>query len=90
MLGNAILYRLIRVGLIEKVLFEQKPKAREEEYVNICDKSIPVRRNIEYRSLKSVVCLTSLRNPVARTEEMIGNFVRSLVFTVRWKAVGEF
>ena len=51
MLGNAILYRLIRVGLIEKVLFEQKLKAREEEYVNICDKSIPVRRNIEYRSL---------------------------------------
>ena len=52
-LGNAILYRLIGVGLIEKVLSEQKPKAREGEgYVNICDKSIPVRRNVEYRSLK--------------------------------------
>lgn len=52
-LGNAILYRLIGVGLIEKVLSEQKPKAREgESYVNICDKSIPVRRNVEYRSLK--------------------------------------
>lgn len=69
MLGNAILYRLIRVGLIEKVLLEQKPEVREEEsYVNICDKSIPGRRNVKYRSLKSGVCLTSLRNSVARTE----------------------
>lgn len=75
MLGVAgpILYRIIRVGLIEKVVFEQKPEEGDREsYVNICDKSVPGRRSVKYRSLELGMCLTSWRkseeNSMARTE----------------------
>lgn len=56
MLGVAgpVLYGLIRVGLIEKVMFEQEPEeGKGESYVNICDKSLPHRRNVKYKSLES-------------------------------------
>lgn len=49
---DPILYRMIRVSLIEMLVLDQKPDKREREsYVNICDKGIPSRRDVKYRSL---------------------------------------
>lgn len=47
-----ILYRMIRIGLVDKLVLEQKPEKGEgESYVTVCDQSIPGRRDVKYPSL---------------------------------------
>lgn len=72
---------MIKVGLIEMLVLEQKPEKGEgETYVSICDKNIPGRRDAKYQSPG---CLTSLRNnkenTVPRAESVSGKWVRDEV-----------